>query len=263
MTTAVQPAGSNPFQKDLIYDIGIHNGDDTAYYLSRGYRVIGVDANPTMIESAYSRFSEEVRSGRLTLLNRGILDRAGAISFFVNEADTKLSSFERKLAACHGDPCREIAIECVPLPVLFAAHGVPYYLKVDIEGADKLCAKSMLGSVALPPFASFEFMFDDSEAILQTLCDLGYRGFKLIYGGHSPSPSPFFKTNSACDCCGRCGARLGCSARFSITCRSGCDRLRMNSTPSVRVFPMPFRWDPPDRSPMRRRAPAFRRIYPH
>jgi len=35
---------------DLIYDIGLHDGDDTAYYLHKGYRVIAVDADPTMVE---------------------------------------------------------------------------------------------------------------------------------------------------------------------------------------------------------------------
>ena len=34
-------------QKDLIYDIGMHNGENTEYYLKRGFRVIAVEANPT------------------------------------------------------------------------------------------------------------------------------------------------------------------------------------------------------------------------
>ncbi len=45
---------------DLIYDIGIHNGDDTAYYLSRGYRVVAVDANPLMMDAARQKFAEAV-----------------------------------------------------------------------------------------------------------------------------------------------------------------------------------------------------------
>ena len=32
--------------KDLIYDVGMHHGQDTDYYLKRGYRVIGFEANP-------------------------------------------------------------------------------------------------------------------------------------------------------------------------------------------------------------------------
>ncbi len=179
--------------QDLIYDIGIHNGDDTAYYLSRGYRVVAVDANPLMMDAARQKFAEAVASGRLTLLNVGILDRAGQLRFYVNENDSKLSSFDHKLAGCHGDPCREIEVECLPLPELFARHGVPYFLKVDIEGADKLCAQSLRGSAPLPPFVSFEFMAADAETILATLRDLGYRRFKMIYGACFTQSEPIFR----------------------------------------------------------------------
>ncbi len=27
---------------DLIYDVGMHDGEDTAYYLARGYRVVAI-----------------------------------------------------------------------------------------------------------------------------------------------------------------------------------------------------------------------------
>ena len=29
---------------DLIYDVGMNNGDDTAYYLHKGFRVVAVEA---------------------------------------------------------------------------------------------------------------------------------------------------------------------------------------------------------------------------
>ena len=34
----------------LVYDVGMHRGDDTAYYLHKGYRVVGVQANPAMAD---------------------------------------------------------------------------------------------------------------------------------------------------------------------------------------------------------------------
>ena len=36
----------------LIFDIGMHHGQDTAYYLSLGNRVVAVDADPTLIDRA-------------------------------------------------------------------------------------------------------------------------------------------------------------------------------------------------------------------
>jgi hypothetical protein len=46
---------------NLIYDIGMHNGDDTAYYLSRGFNVLAVEANPKLAATATERFVEEKR----------------------------------------------------------------------------------------------------------------------------------------------------------------------------------------------------------
>jgi hypothetical protein len=31
---------------DLIYDLGMHRGGDTQFYLEKGFRVVAVEANP-------------------------------------------------------------------------------------------------------------------------------------------------------------------------------------------------------------------------
>ena len=38
--------------KDLIYDVGMNNGDDTAYYLSLGFRTVAIEADPELVEQA-------------------------------------------------------------------------------------------------------------------------------------------------------------------------------------------------------------------
>ena len=35
--------------ENLIFDIGFHKGEDTLFYLLKGYRVIAVDADPNLI----------------------------------------------------------------------------------------------------------------------------------------------------------------------------------------------------------------------
>jgi hypothetical protein len=35
---------------ELIFDIGKNNGDDTAHYLSNGYRVVTVEADPRSLQ---------------------------------------------------------------------------------------------------------------------------------------------------------------------------------------------------------------------
>jgi len=45
----------------LIYDVGMHNGDDTAYYLWRGFRVVAIEPNPELVATAANRRSGSVK----------------------------------------------------------------------------------------------------------------------------------------------------------------------------------------------------------
>ena len=48
---------------DLIVDVGAHNGDDTAFYLHKGYRVIAIEANPVLAKSITVRFAAASTDG--------------------------------------------------------------------------------------------------------------------------------------------------------------------------------------------------------
>jgi predicted RNA methylase len=45
-----------PAHSDLVYDVGMNNGDDSAFYLRAGFRVVAVEANPLLCRAAESRF---------------------------------------------------------------------------------------------------------------------------------------------------------------------------------------------------------------
>jgi hypothetical protein len=52
------PTTTNPmklkYHPQLIYDVGMNNGDDTAYYLRRGFRVLAIEANLDLVANAAS-----------------------------------------------------------------------------------------------------------------------------------------------------------------------------------------------------------------
>jgi FkbM family methyltransferase len=162
--------------EDLIYDVGMHNGDDTAYYLSKGFRVVAVEANPLLVRRGKKRFPEETADGRLQILNMGIGPEAGHHPFFVNDDNDEHSSFDRKVCERGGEKCRPIEVEYVPFAEILAACGVPYYLKVDIERADIYCLRA-LDRYDLPKYVSVEA--HDIE-YLTVLRELGYNGFKCV-----------------------------------------------------------------------------------
>jgi hypothetical protein len=64
-----------------------------------------------------------------------------------------------------------------------AQHGIPYYLKIDIEGADSLCLQALERFDERPKYISIEAAltsFDDAFSELAALWTLGYRSFKIV-----------------------------------------------------------------------------------
>jgi FkbM family methyltransferase len=172
---------------DLIYDVGLCDGGDTAYYLFRGYRVVAIDANPIMIEKARSRFAKAIENGQLTLLNIGVSQSAGTADFWISD-NPEWSSFDRTIASRDGTPHQPVSVPVLPFSQLLAEHGVPHYLKIDIEGNDRLCLDGLKGA-KLPKYVSVEsecvgdskvLSEEEATSMLDLLRDLGYRRFKLV-----------------------------------------------------------------------------------
>ena len=59
-------------ENDLIFDVGAHKGEDVAFYLSKGFRVIAIEANPEFCQEIADRFKEAISRGSLTVINTAI-----------------------------------------------------------------------------------------------------------------------------------------------------------------------------------------------
>lgn len=173
-------------REDLIYDVGLFDGGDTAYYLFRGYNVVAIDANPMMIEKAKTRFSKEIAAGRLTLLNVGVAREAGTLTFWVSEV-ADWSSFDRSIASRNGTKHRAVDVPTRPFHDILGEFGVPHYLKIDIEGHDRVCIEGLTPDT-LPKYVSLEsecagesvLTEEESLSLLRLLHEKGYRRFKLV-----------------------------------------------------------------------------------
>jgi FkbM family methyltransferase len=169
--------GNSSIGEKLIFDIGFHNGDDSAYYLSHGHRVLAVEANPVMVEEGRRRFQNEIANGRLTLVNRGLWNESGSkLTFYVNDTDSGWSSFVKGIGQRDGK-FHEVQVDCITPAELFQKYGVPWYLKVDIEGSDKIVVGSLTKQNA-PQYFSSEL--GHNSPALELLVRCGYTAFKLI-----------------------------------------------------------------------------------
>ena len=174
---------------DLIYDVGLHDGTDTAYYLEKGFRVLAIDANPLLTSQAQVRFRKEIAAGQLTVLNVGIGASEESLSFWINQAKNTQSSFDKDRAMRYG-PCQDVVVKCVPLSAIVDKYGVPYYLKTDIEGNDYLCINALVPG-KLPKYISVEL--DPNRDLVRALHELGYDRFKVINQTSFTDSTPIFR----------------------------------------------------------------------
>lgn len=168
--------------EDLVYDVGLGDGSDTAYYLATGRRVIAIDANPTAVERASEKFADAIAAKRLTILNVGISKNQGTVPFWVCDGFPEWSSFRRGIASRNGMVCREVPVRCCTFASLLAEFGVPRYLKLDIEGSEIDCLRDLSGP-DLPEYVSFEKSGFEKQG-LKLLKELGYTDFKIVSQFH-------------------------------------------------------------------------------
>jgi FkbM family methyltransferase len=161
----------------LVFDLGMHDGQDTAFYLSQGYRVVAVECNPRLVQDARRKFAREIAAGLLTIEAIGLWFATGLRTFHVNPRNTQWSSFDAGAAGRDGKRLESFTVHCEHPAYLFAKYGVPYYCKVDLEGCDRAVLDALSALDERPPYLSIE-MCDVTDAY--ALSALGYREVRLV-----------------------------------------------------------------------------------
>lgn len=61
---------------NLIYDVGLHHGQDTDFYLKKGFDVVAVEANPENAAVCRKKFAAAIAAGQLTLVEDAIVENS-------------------------------------------------------------------------------------------------------------------------------------------------------------------------------------------
>jgi FkbM family methyltransferase len=180
-------------QDDLVFDIGMNDGTDSAYYLSRGFRVVAVEANPILSLEAEKRFAKEKDEGRFAVANVGIAEEEGEAEFWVCDDWSPWSSFDLEIASRNGSKHHAEQVQLKKMSWLLGEYGMPYYCKVDIEGNDQFCFESMT-TASHPTFMSVEL---SEFPFVEEMHSLGYDRFKMIHQlSFSPVSGRWFTTRA-------------------------------------------------------------------
>lgn len=176
---------------DLIFDLGMNTGDDTDFYLKKGFRVVAVEANPQLCAQALDRFRPQLAEGRLHIVNKAVAAQAGEIELFLNEDVSGWSTTERRwlqTRTAGQTRSRAITVHGVTIRELLDEYGAPYYIKADIQGAESVLLQALLDCGQSPPYVSVSAGSDvlPSGALghvrqqVDLLSRLGYRKFMIV-----------------------------------------------------------------------------------
>jgi len=190
-------------RQNLIFDVGMHKGEDTDYYLKKGFKVIGFEADPELLVHCKERFQEEVCKGKLVIIEGAIVEKVPEepekkkVKFYRNKDSSVLGTVSSGWACRNemlGTANEVIEVGTVDFRACLVKYGIPYYLKIDIEGSDKACLKALFCFKQRPNYVSIEsekVVFDKLAQELALLEQLGYTKFKAVQQmGISSQPEP-------------------------------------------------------------------------
>jgi FkbM family methyltransferase len=184
------------YDSALIYDVGMHLGEDTEYYLKKGFRVIAFEANPRLVSLCKRKFVDQIASDQLTIVEGAIAPKhyGNRITFYMNclsEWGT-IETAWNELNVKRGTSSKIIEVGKVDFYSILKRYGVPFFLKIDIEGADQYVLNALAEFFPRPKYISMESKkveFRQLQDELKVLCELGYNKFRAVQQKTIPGSS--------------------------------------------------------------------------
>ncbi|UHD18995.1 FkbM family methyltransferase [Thiocapsa bogorovii] len=172
---------------DLAFDIGSHVGDRVGSFRRIGARVLAVEPQPALVRTLRWLYG---RDPRVRIEAAAVGRASGRGQLRLNRANPTVSTLSSGfIAAARDAPGWEaqhwdgaIEVDCTRLDDLIERHGMPRFIKIDVEGYEA----EVIGGLTRPVDAlSFEFTTiqkDVGRCALAECSRLGYSQFNAVLG---------------------------------------------------------------------------------
>ena len=172
---------------DLVFDVGAHVGDRIGAFRRLGARVVAVEPQPALtatLKLIHGRDRAVAIEPTAVGRNTGMIDLK--LNIDNPTVSTASDAFMRAADGAVGWEgqawTRTIRVPVTTLDALIARHGMPAFIKIDVEGFE---AEALIGLTRPPPALSFEFTTiqrDVAVACLERCAALGYGRFNAMLG---------------------------------------------------------------------------------
>lgn len=172
---------------DLVFDIGAHVGDRVRVFRSLGARVIAFEPQPDPYWLLVRLFGEDPG---VTLVNAAVSEKVGAAQLSVNSVNPTVSTLSPDFVAAADGALgwdgqvwdRQITVPTTTLDVLIARHGMPAFVKIDVEGHEADVLRGLSTPVTMLSFEVTTHQRDVALDCLDQLAGLGAYRFRAVLG---------------------------------------------------------------------------------
>jgi FkbM family methyltransferase len=179
---------------DLVFDIGAHVGDRIASFRRIGARVVAVEPQPalaTAISMFYQRgLFSHFPSGNVFVERKAIGRKVGEVRLMINtDNPTVTTASNAFIHAAQDAPGwqgqhwdKSIRVPMTTLDALIDAHGLPAFIKIDVEGYEEEALMGLTQPVAALSFEFTTIQRDIARACIDRCAMLGLTLFNAAIG---------------------------------------------------------------------------------